>query len=329
MVETLGWALLGGWAVFVLLHSLLSGRTWLWAVPEMVPPIAFAAVPVLAAAAAVASPGPPRRWAVPAGAALVAAGLRWNGLTLPGVRRRTGARRAGSFVLFVWNTHYWDQDLDSASFLGFLADHDADVYLLQEYVYWQQVREVPASGLAELAAALPDHVVLDDGELVTAVRRRLAPRPVPGLPGLAQRTDISVGGSVVALVNVHMPVQVDLDRSPLRAEFYRQLRHRSGRQRQAFRAVADLLRLAPPAFVLGGDFNSSPAMCLMRRLRSGRVDVMRTAGHPYLATWPAGRRRLWRIDWVLASRRVRADWARLVDPGGRSDHHGQLCALRV
>ncbi len=332
MVATLGWLLLAGWAVFVALHTLLSGHTWVWAVPEMVPPIAFAAVPVAAAGVALAAPGPGRGWAALLGLALLAAGTRWNGLTLPTAGRQPAAPTEpaaadGQLVLFVWNTHYWDQGEDAASFLAFLRAQDADAYLLQEHVYWRDGHEMPAVGLDDLAAALPDHAVIADGELVTAVRRRYAPRRRPGVPGTALRTDVSVAGTTVALYNVHMPVQVDLDRSPLSAEFYRVLRQRSERQRRAFRAVGELLRQAPPAFVVGGDFNSSPAMRLMRRLRAGRVDVMRAAGRPYLATWPAGRRRLWRIDWVLASGQLRADWARLVDPAGRSDHDGQLCAL--
>jgi endonuclease/exonuclease/phosphatase (EEP) superfamily protein YafD len=325
----IAWILLVTWTVFVALHGLLSGRTWLWVIPEMVPPIAFVAVPLVAAAFVLYAPGADRRWAAALVLALLGAGLPWNGITLPMAAGEAGCSSGGvaPVVVFVWNTEYWDQGEDAASFLHFLRSQAADVYLLQEYVYWEGEREVPAVGIAELAAAMPDHVVFAEGELVTVIRRRLVPRLMPGAPGTALRTDISVGRTTMALYNVHMPVQLDLNKSPFRAEFYHVLRDRAQQRKRAFQAVEELLREAPSRFVLGGDFNSSPAMRAMNRLRARHVDVMRSAGRAYLATWPARWHRLWRIDWVITSRQVTTEWARLIDPEGRSDHDGQLCAL--
>jgi endonuclease/exonuclease/phosphatase (EEP) superfamily protein YafD len=319
------WIPLGVWTVFVALHVLLSGRVWLWAIPELIPPFAFVVVPLVAGAIVLIPSGSSRPLAVVFVVALLAVGLRWSGLTVPrGTREDMGD---DPLVVFVWNTQHWDQGLDAASFLRFLSTHDADVYLLQEYTYWEGGQEIPATGIAELAATMTEHEVFVDGELVTLVRRRLGPRARPGVSGTALRVDISVSGKTVALYNVHMPIQIDIRTSPFGAEFYRVLRYRTLRQWRAFRAVEDLLRHAPARHVIGGDFNSSPVMQLMSRLRARRVDVMRSAGQFYLATWPAGRRPLWRIDWILTSRLVTTAWARLVDPEGRSDHQGQLCAL--
>jgi len=35
------------WLAFVVLHRLLSGRFWLWLLPDLVPPATYLAVPVL------------------------------------------------------------------------------------------------------------------------------------------------------------------------------------------------------------------------------------------------------------------------------------------
>lgn len=332
----IAWIPLLIWAVFVVLHALLSGRTWLWALPEMLPPIAFVAVPLLTAVPVAFMPaGIGRLWAAGLSLASLAVGMRWSGVTLPRTARERGetAGEESPIVVFAWNTEYWDQGKDSAAFHRFFRSRRADVYLLQEYVNFdfESHREVPASGIARLRAELPDHEVFVRDRLVTAVHRRLAPRPMPGVPDVALRVDITVGGVTVALFNIHLPEPMDLALNPFGARFYRFVRAKAKQRRQAFATVGALIREAGPPVVVGGDFNSSPAMQAMKRLHRCHVDVMRYAGRRYLATWPAGPRRLcrlWRLDWLFTSPEIATDWAGLVDSGGLSDHEGQLCALR-
>jgi hypothetical protein len=364
---TIAAGLLVAWTAVIALHYLLSGRTWLWALPEMAPPIAFAAVPLAVAVLALLRPpagGGGWRWAVPALALVsLAAGARWSGVTLRPPRRATPAtgpvagRVAGSaaavpgrpaaapVVAFVWNTQFWDQGKDRELFHRFIRERAADVYFLQEYVHWAG-REVPAAGIEKLAASMPDHEVFIDGGLVTLVHRRLAPLRRPGIPGTALRVDITAGaaepygssgsyGSAgpygaasVALYNIHLPAPLDPGKSPFKAPFYRFVREQAGQRRRAFQALDELLDDAPPALFMGGDFNSSPAMRGMRRLRGRLADALGPAGGPYPATWPAGRWRLWRIDWTFTSPQVAVESARIVDPEGLSDHAGQLCVIR-
>jgi endonuclease/exonuclease/phosphatase (EEP) superfamily protein YafD len=327
-LASIAWTLLATWAVFVVLHGLLNARTGLWAVPEMVPPLVFAVVPlVLAAFVVPVTAGRDRPWAALFVLALLGAGMPWNGVALPTAGRK-GGNEGAPLVVFVWNTEFWDEGKDVGSFFGFLRSQAADVYLLQEFVHTEGRRAAPATGTDDLAVVFPDHEVLVQEELVTVIHRRLRPQLMPGLPEIVLRTDIVVGHTTMALYNVHMPVPLDLRYTPLRAPFYRFVREQAAERKQAFRALGDLLRDAPPAMVMGGDFNSSSAMRTMRRLRSRYADPMRSAGRLYVATWPARPHRLWRLDWVLTSRQVTTEWARAVDPGGLSDHFGQLCALR-
>ncbi|HEX6469482.1 MAG TPA: endonuclease/exonuclease/phosphatase family protein [Streptosporangiaceae bacterium] len=346
--SAIAWGLLLAWAAAITLHYLLSGRTWLWALPEMVPPVAFAAVPLAVIVLAVLRPPLPAgggHWTVPVLASvLLVAGGRWSGVTLRPRRRRparaaaTAVARAGStartgppaaapVVAFVWNTQFWDQGKDQESFHRFIRERAADVYFLQEYVYWAG-REVPATGIEKLAALMPDHEVFTDAGLVTLVHRRLAPLRRPGIPGTALRVDISAGAAPIALYNIHLPAPLDPGKSPLKAPFYRFVRAQAARRRHAFQALDELLDEAPPALFMGGDFNSSPAMRGMRRLRGRLADALPPAGRPYPATWPAGRWRLWRIDWVFTSPQVVVESARIVEPAGLSDHAGQLCVIR-
>ncbi|HZB28610.1 MAG TPA: endonuclease/exonuclease/phosphatase family protein [Streptosporangiaceae bacterium] len=310
---------------------MLSGRTWLWVLPEMIPPIAFVAVPLIGMAFAVPAASVDNRYLAPALAlVLLGAGQSWSGIALP--RLRNTGRSAGEVtapvVIFVWNTQFWDQGKDEESFHRFLRAQAADVYLLQEYAYWEGGREVPASGIEKLAAIMPDHDVFVEGGLVTLAHRRLAPRLKPGVPETMFRTDILVDRASIALYNVHMPVPLDLGKSIFKADFYRFVCTQATKRKQAFKTVEEVLSETPSMLFFGGDFNSSPAMRVMRRLRRRYVDVMRSAKSPYVATWPAKARSLWRIDWAMACSQITVDWARLVDPEGLSDHAGQLCAIR-
>jgi endonuclease/exonuclease/phosphatase (EEP) superfamily protein YafD len=297
----------------------------------MIPPIAFVAVPLIAMAFALhAASADNRYWAPALALVLLGAGQSWSGIALPQLRNtgRSVSEATAPVVIFVWNTEFWDQGKDEESFHRFLRAQAADVYLLQEYVYFEGGREVPASGIERLAAIMPDHDVFVEGGLVTLVHRRLAPRLKPGVPETMFRTDISVGRASIALYNIHMPVPLDLGNSIFKANFYRFIRTQATKRKRAFKAVEELLGETTSMLFMGGDFNSSPAMRAMRRLRRRYVDVMRSAKSPYVATWPAKARSLWRIDWALTSPQVTVEWARLVDPGGLSDHAGQLCAIQ-
>jgi endonuclease/exonuclease/phosphatase (EEP) superfamily protein YafD len=297
----------------------------------MIPPIAFVAVPLIAMGFSLhAASAENRYWAPALALVLLGAGQSWSGITLPQLRNtgRSARETITPVVIFVWNTEFWDQGKDEESFHRFLRAQAADVYLLQEYVYFDGGREVPAAGIERLAASMPDYDVFVEGELVTLVHHRLAPRRKPGVPETMFRTDILVDRASIALYNVHMPAPLDLGKSLFTANFHQFVRTQATKRQRAFKAVEELLSEAPSMLFMGGDFNSSPAMRAMRRLRRRYVDVMRSAKSPYVATWPAKARSLWRIDWALASPQVTVDWARLVDPGGLSDHAGQLCAIR-
>jgi endonuclease/exonuclease/phosphatase (EEP) superfamily protein YafD len=324
------WILLLPWLLFLTCHGALSGRTWLWALPEMVPPIAFVLVPLVAVVSvSLVAPRGGWEWAALLGLLLLGAGMRWNGVDLPRTSTKAPSAEALPLALFAWNTEFWDQGKDLHTFIDFLRAQDADVYLLQEYAYWGEDRAVPPGSIEKLGAAMPDHQVFTQGELAMVVRRDLAPRLGPGIEEIALRVDVSVGRAAVAIYNVHMPEPVDLGRSPLRLTFYRFVRSQARKRGEAFRALQELLVDAPRTLLMAGDFNSSPAMRLMNRLRAQYVDVMRTTGSPYLATWPAGRLRLWRIDWILGSGDMTTEHARLVAPQGLSDHEGQFCVLQI
>ena len=141
------------WLVFVALHRALSGRVWWWQVPELVPPIAFAVVPVLLLAVALPA-RLARGWITAVTLASVVLGGGLSGLNPASLWHRPAPAPPDAITVFSWNTWYWDQPAEGgamppptgtpprevADFYRYLRDQRADVYLLQEYVYFGRIR---------------------------------------------------------------------------------------------------------------------------------------------------------------------------------------------
>lgn len=342
-----------GWSVFTGLHRALTGRWWFWLLPDLVPPAAYLLVPVaLAAAVPVARvlrrPVPARPAAVVLAAAATALAL---GLPDAGLNRYAWASRPapppGTLTVLAWNTGYWDQHDDREAFLRFLVAQRADVYLLQEHLYWDDAAGVagarPASGTDRLRRAFPGYTLVARGELLTLSRFPVVGRPAVGPdadvaadPGAdfarvfaaakVLRTDLRVGGRLLSAYNVHLPVQVNL--APRR--FLGYVRERDAARRAQLAGLRADLAANPHPVLVAGDFNTTAAMGDLRPLRDRLRDAADAGSDVYPASWPSGRLpAAWRLDWTLTSRAVRVHRYALGDPHGLSDHRTQTALITL
>src|SRR4029079_17566395 len=85
---------------------------------------------------------------------------------------RAHADPAGTAVkVFAWSTDYWQMSDDQRAFYAFLRQQDADVYLLQEYLYWKGDDDpIRIDDSARLRAEFPGYQLVVDGELLTLSR---------------------------------------------------------------------------------------------------------------------------------------------------------------
>ncbi|MEV5319266.1 endonuclease/exonuclease/phosphatase family protein [Streptomyces sp. NPDC052687] len=334
-------ALTALWAAYSLLNFALSGRWWLWLLADLVPPLGFLAVP-LALLALVWLPGarPVRRWLVPVLALLLLTGLTRAGVNWAVLRpgAAAGPAPAGALKVVSWNTEYWDTTDDAGRFYRYLRAKDADVYLLQEYLAWVDERPAPIDRLARIRSEFPGYHVAVLGEQVTLSRFPVVARPAVGPArrlesgspwrevferGKVLRTDIDVRGRVVSFYNVHIPVQLDILRSPLTGGFYEEVQRRSvARQRQYEALRRDVAANPRPVFV-AGDFNTTPAMRELDGLRGTLRDALPASGTLVPRTWKAGGPSLWRLDWAFTDEQVRVHRYAFDDPAGLSDHQLQ------
>ncbi|WP_214107653.1 hypothetical protein [Acrocarpospora catenulata] len=309
----------------IVARRVLSGRSWLWVVPDLVvPPVLFLAVPVvLLAAVPLARMG--RWWTAGCAAAALALGAGQAGVALP----RTGSPPpADALHVISWDTYCWNTTDDPVRFFRYLRKWSADLYLLQEH-----------SGCGPGAPTLID----DDGEL----RREFPGYQIAALDGLltisrfpverqvavgahanpyapswrhaALRTDLRVGGQPLSVYNVHLFDMLYLTASPLSPAFYQAIRDLDGARGRQFDALAADLDGNPNPVLASGNFNALPGMGQLDRLDGlDPVD-----GPLYPATLSFGGLRLWRMDWTFTSPGVAVHRYELRSPEGMSTHHLQ------
>ncbi|MDG4784838.1 endonuclease/exonuclease/phosphatase family protein [Micromonospora sp. WMMD1102] len=341
-----------GWAVLLLLHALLSGRWWFWLLVETVPPILLLVVPLVLLGAVPLAARPVRAPMLVLLVATLLFGAPRSGLT-PAAPLPDPATPPDAVRVFSWNPEYWDQDDDPDRFYAYLRAQRADVYLLQEYLHYTD-RPVRIDALDRLRAEFPGYQVVVGSELVTLSRLPvLASRtvdasgwlsaadgstPPPGTDwpeywtSKTLRTDVRVGAAVVSFYNVHLAVQVEIDRSPLRADFYEFVRSQFNRRDAHLRALHADLAANPHRVLLSGDLNSTSLMRDLRRIGAGLRRHDPTAGSPLPASWPTRGvplPRLWRLDWTFSRGALTVHEYRLTGDDGLSDHSAQQLAISV
>ncbi|MEO3930799.1 endonuclease/exonuclease/phosphatase family protein [Micromonosporaceae bacterium B7E4] len=333
------------WLAFTVTHLVLSGRWWLWLAVDAVPPPAFLGVPLLLAGAAAPCRRSRRPVALLAAAALLLGGPL-SGLNLRGLSGGDGPAPADAVRVFSWNTGYWDEGGQTAGMYALLRAADADVYLLQEYWYEHSAGPGEAE-LARLRAEFPGFHVAVAGELVALSRhpilRRLpldAPDMPPPLWGSAEqwrykvlRTDLDLGaGRVLSVYNLHVPVQLVPDHSPLGGEFYRVIRQQHAQREPQWRALARDVAANPHPTLVAGDLNTSPAMGDLAKLPDRLRDASYASSARYPATWSdgSGWPRWWRLDWAFVSAAVRVHSYRFGgSTNGASDHRAQQLVISL
>lgn len=349
------------WLLFLVTHLLVSGRTWLWAPVDLIPPVLLVAVP--AVLLVIAPFARPVRWRLMT--ALVLAGLLGaggSGINLATLWHTPPPAPAHAISVAAWNTEFWEQGLDQESFYRYLLDLDADIYLLQEYLHWDWERNqsIRVHAIPKLRREFPDHQVAVGGGRVTLSRfpivwqggldlRPELPEKWQRVPESSHhfptdyttevlRTDIQVAGTIVSFYNTHIfqpPVDLRLHRGEAREAN----RYHQARRVASFRTLAKDIADNRHPVVVFGDLNSSPAMGLRRMLPERLVDHTRVLPSVYPTSWRdqgidphlGGLRQLllWRLDWLLTTSDVVVHRYEFFRSAGLSDHSAQRSVLSL
>lgn len=233
----------------------------------------------------------------------------------------------------------------------YLRAQRADVYLLQEYLYFNAAWEpFPIDDSERLRREFPGYHIAVAGELLTLSRfpivgeRALDVRPwlsrpqadVPpantAMPDYytlkTLRTDLRIAGRVVSVYNTHLILPVT-GTTALDPRQRHEARAAQDRRRASYLALSADVAANPHPVVLAGDLNTSPAMSLIRTLPDRLVDAVGSMGRVYPVSWSWHGVPLWRLDWVFTTADVAVHRYRMVPAGALSDHHGQHVTLSL
>lgn len=340
------------WLGFTVAQRLLSGHWWFWLLVDVLPPFLlllvpmalFASVPILLLCR-VPLPGSARLWVLAAAVLAGVLGFGQSGINLAALTGGPdGAAPVDALHVFVWNTQYWDQTDNPDRFYAFLKAQHADVYLLQEYLNWDESKgELGALQVfdgARLHREFPGYTVVARGELLTLSRFPVVAQPPVGpdraLAGTdvdwqtvfdtakVLRTDLLVHGQVVAFYNVHMPVHLDTDLGLLHTAFYDYTKDADVQRKAQFAGLTADIAADPHPAVVAGDFNTSPDMGDLAGLRGMMRDAARADSSVYPVSWQSsGWMRFWRLDWTFTDRGIGVHHYAFGDAAGMSDHRPQ------
>lgn len=333
-----------GWLLLSVARQVLSGRVWWWVLPDLLPPVVFALVPVILLAAIPLSRLARARlpvwaawWAAATAAAALALGVPQSGLNLGALTGAAGTTPPppGAVRVMVWDTFGWDSGKSPGRFYRYLRAQRAAVYMLQEHMTERHGQPWPLHDAGELRRTFRGYHIAAAGELLTlshfpivASRTLRAPQPPPDSSWAAYwnirvlRTDIRIGGRTLSVYNVHLPDLLTLGVSPLSSAFYQVVHEMFIRREAQLRALRADIAHNPNPVLVGGDLNVLPGTGDLRWL-AGLSDAAHASSSLYPLSLLVGFLPSWRVDWAFTSPPVRVYSYVLASPLGLSVHDAQ------
>ncbi|MEU2222197.1 endonuclease/exonuclease/phosphatase family protein [Streptomyces sp. NPDC018347] len=316
------------WTLFVLLNLTLSGHWWPWLVFSLVPPLAYPAGSLALLVVAAAVRRVRARATVVLAVLALALACPQSGL-VPSVLWYRAPHPGVPVRIVAWNTEYWDQGEDPATFYTRLRGLHADVYMLSEYLNYRDGEVVPINDRPRLDRAFPGYHVVVKGQLVTLSRFPVASVPVTDDPDVLRVDVIPPGGARLSVYNVHVPAQLDPTASPLSGTFWSTLRDRARDRGHSYAGLRTSALADGAPGVIAGDFNTTASMGDLRRTADLGQDAARAGGTPLPLSWNAHQAvQLWKLDWMFTRHGFAAADYRLLAPWGASDHRVQILDAR-
>ena len=337
------------WLVFAVAHEAFTGRIWFWVLPGMAPPILFAIVPLMLLLAAIFC----GRFRAPMFAVTISS--LWisspsMGINFFALKPQTKPLSESSVIHVIqMNTDYWGQlregtltdPRNKEDMLSYLRSQNADVYLLQEHMSRVGDFAPPVTDLSDIAEIFPEYEAVTAGTLLTLSRLPVTSRAIVNPnstsdihlppPPYVLRVDVQINRQILSTYNVHMPIQIIIEKDWFSRDFYFEIWRRHFIRADEYDALLRDVSNNSLPLVIAGDFNTSPAMGDNRRLLDSTQDAVRFSNILYPATWRVGGQlpRLWRNDWFLIRNSLVVNEFRSIDPEGNSDHLVQSVRLSL
>jgi endonuclease/exonuclease/phosphatase family metal-dependent hydrolase len=221
--------------------------------------------------------------------------------------------------VFSWNTNCWDQYKDEDQFYIFLKKQNADIYLLQEYLYAREWNEttidqdkffaiyshdpffpenyVEIDDIAKIRETFPGYYIAINKQFVTISRYPILSSYCDPSEQYAV-TDIILDTNLVRFFNVHILLHIEPE-NPFTFYFYNALFNRFTARKRALMNLKQAIKDSKSDYFIAGDFNSTKAMGIFNSLLTNNIDAACYANDIIPLTFEYWGLKLWRMDYIL------------------------------
>ena len=259
--------------------------------------------------------------------------------------------------IFNWNTFCWDLKKDKDQFYKFLKMQNADIYVLQEYLYfvpnWQNITDIKIDPdkIFKICTFIPgfifEYMKLDDDERIkkefpgyyysTDLQFVIISR-FPILKSYLDKseqyavTDIDIYGRIVRIFNVHMLLHIEPS-NPFIYPFYEAMNRRFIARKVGFdNLYNDLNNNSITDYIIAGDFNATKAMGHLNGLYKNHVDAIKYSKDWFSLNFKFFGFRLWRLDYIFVPKQndnILIKSLTNLDDKNLSDHKPQSLILDI
>ncbi len=350
--------LLALWLVFMAFHLMLTGKIFLWSFFGSVPTFFFVIIPSGFLAYELLQK---KKNVLALFMAAISLVMGFTQFDINFSRQKSSnavsdihpPEEYKEIKIFNWNTECWDQNKDKDELYSFLKKQDADIYILQEYLYGSINPESPGidkSRLFNICSVVPGfpltYLEIDDTERMKeefpgyylAVNKQFV--IISRFPIQDSHTDyseqysvhdIEIYGRAVRFFNVHMLLHIE-PVSPFTRYFYETMKRRYTARRLGFENLRrDIEKTGMPYFV-SGDFNSTKAMGVMDMITEDNIDAVKYSDELIPLTFDFNGLKFWRFDYAFVARdniNIRIKEYKSIYHEGLSDHDGLKIVLRL
>lgn len=310
------------WDIFLLTHTLLSTRLWLWNLTSFIPPVFFLIINLILLLKNLILQN---KLGLIIAIILIPLTLANTDINMGVLKKHKTSKTNNQLTVFNWNTQFWEsENLDE--FYKFLQDQEADIYLLQEHYFEEAENDYYLSDEEELANYFSEYNISIKNEFIT-----MSKYPIQYSYGDKDktylRTDLDINGQTITFFNVHMPLQLYYPLVSQPIVFMKNVRYRFFLRSEKFDILEREIAACQNLYYIGGDFNTTKSMHNMDHLLSQTTDSYSVTNTLFPTTWEAFGLKLWRIDYNLASEGITIVSHENVNPKSFSDHSAQKVVI--
>lgn len=313
------------WFLYLILHSFLSGRWWVWNFSSIILPILSISASIVVITLAILV-----KDKIGLALSLISLLLVFtiSDINIPlNKPHQENINSQEAIVVFNWNTEFWESD-NKEDFYNFLKSQNADIYHLQEHYIINKVSgfwETP-NDQKELRNHFAGYHFVSSNDFVTISRYPIIQHYKYDT---YLRCDIEINSEIISFYNVHIFAPLDPAHISNPLAFIKEVRRLFYLRKGSYNQLEHDVKNNNHPIYISGDFNTTLAMKEIRSLYKYTNDSYQISGKIFPTTWKFLGLKLARIDYNLTNDQLELLLHEDIDPQNFSDHWAQKVTFNI